>query len=76
MQNHTQYSNLRLRDCIIRENKLIDYAIELGHSVVAITDHEALSCHIKAQKYYRKIKEKNPDFKLILGNEIYLCRDG
>lgn len=76
MQNHTQYSNLRLRDCIIRENQLIDYAIELGHSVVAITDHEALSCHIKAQKYYRKIKEKNPDFKLILGNEIYLCRDG
>lgn len=76
MQNHTQYSNLRLRDCIIRENKLIDYAIELGHSVLAITDHEALSCHIKAQKYYRKIKEKNPNFKLILGNEIYLCRDG
>ena len=76
MQNHTQYSNLRLRDCIIRENKLIDYAIELGHSVLAITDHEALSCHIKAQKYYRKIKEKNLNFKLILGNEIYLCRDG
>lgn len=76
MQNHTQYSNLRLRDCIIRENKLIDYAIELGHSVLAITDHEALSCHIKAQKYYRKIKEKSPNFKLILGNEIYLCRDG
>ena len=55
---------------------MIDYAIELGHSVLAITDHEALSCHIKAQKYYRKIKEKNPNFKLILGNEIYLCRDG
>lgn len=76
VHNHTQYSNLRLRDCIIREDKLIDYAIELGHSVLAITDHEALSCHIKAQKYYRKIKEKHPDFKLILGNEIYLCRDG
>lgn len=76
VHNHTHFSNLRLRDCIIREDKLIDYAIELGHSVLAITDHEALSCHIKAQKYYQKIKEKNPDFKLILGNEIYLCRDG
>lgn len=76
VHNHTHFSNLRLRDCIIREDKLIDYAIELGHSVLAITDHEALSCHIKAQKYYRKVKEKNPDFKLILGNEIYLCRDG
>ncbi len=27
-------------------------------------------------RYYKKIKEKHPDFKLILGNEIYLCRNG
>lgn len=76
LHNHTQYSNLRLRDCIIKEQDLIDYAIELGHQVVAITDHESISCHIKAQKYYKKIKEKNPNFKMILGNEIYLCRNG
>ena len=76
LHNHTQYSNLRLRDCIIKENDLIDYAIELGHEVVAITDHEAISSHIKVQKYYKKVKEKNPDFKVILGNEIYLVRNG
>lgn len=69
-------SNLRLRDCIIKENDLIDYAIELGHKVVAITDHDSISNAIKVEKYYKKIKEKNPDFKVILGNEIYLCRDG
>lgn len=74
--NHTQYSNLRLRDCIIKENDLIDYALELGHEVVAITDHDSISSHIKAFKYYKKIKEKNPNFKLILGNEIYLVRNG
>lgn len=44
--------------------------------MVAITDHETLSGHVKVEKYYKKIKEKNPDFKVILGNEIYLCRDG
>lgn len=76
LHNHTQYSNLRLRDCIIKEKDLIDYAIELGHEVVAITDHESLSCHVKVEKYYKKIKEKNPDFKVILGNEIYLTRNG
>lgn len=76
LHNHTQYSNLRLRDCIIKENDLIDYAIELGHDVVAITDHEAISCHVKVQKYYNKIKKNNPNFKVILGNEIYLCRNG
>lgn len=69
-------SNLRLRDCIVKENDLIDYAIELGHEVVAITDHESVSNAIKVEKYYKKIKEKHPDFKVILGNEIYLVRNG
>jgi DNA polymerase-3 subunit alpha len=73
---YTQYSNTRLRDCIIKENDLIDYAIELGHEVVAITDHECISNAIKVQKYYNKIKKNHPNFKVILGNEIYLCRNG
>ena len=76
LHNHTMYSNLRLRDCIIRENELINYALELGHEVVAITDHESISNAIKVEKYYKKIKKENPNFKVILGNEIYLCRNG
>ena len=75
-QNHTQYSNLRLRDCIIKEDDLIKYAIELGHEVVAITDHEAVCNAVKVEKIYKKIKKDHPDFKVILGNEIYLCRNG
>ena len=76
LHNHTQFSNLRLRDCIIKENLLIDYAIELGHKIVAITDHETISSWVKVEKYYNKIKKDHPDFKVIRGNEIYLCRDG
>lgn len=76
LHNHTHYSNTRLRDCIIKETDLIDSAISLGHNTVAITDHDCLSGHLKALKYYRKVKKDHPDFKLILGNEIYLCRDG
>lgn len=76
LHNHTQYSNLRLRDCIIKETDLIDYAIELGHELVAITDHETIANSIKVEKYYKKIKEKHPDFKIVFGNEIYLCRNG
>lgn len=75
-QNHTQYSNLRLRDCIIKEEDLIKYAIELGHEVVGITDHEAICNAVKVEKIYKKIKEDHPNFKVILGNEIYLCRNG
>lgn len=76
LHNHLDWSNERLRDCIIKTEDLIDYAIELGHQVVAITDHETVSGAVRAEKYYQKIKEKNPNFKLILGNEIYLCRNG
>ena len=76
LHNHTEYSNLRLRDSINRHTELIDYAIELGHEVIAFTEHDSISNAVKIEKYYKKIKEKNPDFKVILGNEIYLCRDG
>ena len=76
LHNHTEYSNLRLRDSINRHNEMIDYAIELGHEVIAFTEHETISNAVKIEKYYKKIKEKNPNFKVLFGNEIYLCRDG
>ena len=76
LHNHTHYSNLRLRDAIIREKELLNYAGELGHTVVGITEHESISNSIKLEKEYKKIKEKYPQLKMIRGNEIYLCRDG
>ena len=44
--------------------------------MVAITEHETVSSAIKAQEYYEKVKKENPNFKVILGNEIYLTRNG
>ena len=79
LHNHTEYSNLRLLDCINKVEDLIQYAYDIGLKGMAITDHEALSAHIKALKFYKqkcKEDEKWKEFKLILGNEIYLCRDG
>lgn len=76
LHGHTEYSNIRLRDAIIKLKDGIDYALDLGHTVYAITEHECISNHIKALRYYQKIKQEHPDFKLILGNEIYLVRDG
>ena len=76
LHNHSHFSNQTLRDCINTVESLMDLAIELGHECVALTDHETISGYIKAEKYYKKIKEKHPDFKLIRGNEIYLTRNG
>ena len=76
LHNHTDFSNFRLRDSINTVESLIDYALELEHQVVAITEHDTIASAIRAEKYYNKIKKDNPDFKLIRGNEIYLVRNG
>lgn len=70
--NHTEYSNIRLLDCINHPIDLINKAIELGLSGIAITDHECLSSHMEVNQYAKKLREKNPNFVIGLGNEIYL----
>lgn len=72
VHSHTMYSNLRLLDCINRPTSLIDRAIEIGLSGIAITEHECLSSHPEANFYAQKILEEHPDFKVALGDEIYL----
>ena len=72
VHNHTYYSNIRLLDSINRPKALINKAIELGLSGIAITDHECLSAHMEVNQYAKEIAKTNPDFKIALGNEIYL----
>lgn len=76
LHNHTDYSNLRLRDSINTIDGLMDYALELGHNVIAFTEHETVANHIDVEEAYEKRKQDHPDFKVIRGNEIYLVRNG
>lgn len=77
---HTEESNQRLLDCIIKVENLVQGAFDLGLSGVAITDHETVTASVRALNYVQKKRKENKDerwnsFKLILGNEIYLCRN-
>lgn len=72
LHGHTHYSNIRLRDAIIKENEALAYAQELGHTVIGFTEHEFTGGWLKAFR----LQEKYPNIKIILGNEIYLCRNG
>ena len=75
LHTHTDVSNIRLLDSINSVGELIQTAWDIGLKGLAITDHEVLSNHVKAIQTVRKLKEKGKigqDFKLILGNEIYL----
>ena len=68
VHSHTHYSNLRLLDCINKPKDLVKRAMELNLAGIAITDHESLSSHIELNK----LQKETPDFKIALGNEIYL----
>lgn len=75
VHSHSYYSNIRLLDCINRPTDLVDRALKLGLSGIAITDHEALCGHVELNMLEKKIQKDNPDFKIALGNEIYLVGD-
>ena len=72
---HTEFSQLRMLDCIVKVPQLIKQAASLGLSGVAITDHESVSGHVRFIQTIKAMKssgELPEDFKGILGNEIYL----
>jgi len=72
VHSHSEFSNIRLLDCINKIPALIDRAIEIGLSGIALTDHECLSGAPQANFYAQDILKEHPDFKVALGNEIYL----
>lgn len=66
--NHTEMSNFRLLDCIIKLPNLIKRGKEIGLAGLAVTDHETVAQAIRICK----LQKENPDFKIAIGNEIYL----
>ena len=65
-------SNIRLLDSIIKPRPLIERAIEIGLRGISITNHECLSSHVTYNKIQQELVNKGSDFKIALGNEIYL----
>ena len=82
LHNHDDYSNIKFPDATSRTDTLIDRAHEMGLKGIAITNHDTVSSYIIAEEHLAKRRAENPndkswqDFQLILGNEIYLCRNG
>ena len=68
VHNHTEMSNFRLLDCINKLPNLIERGKEIGLAGMAITDHETIAQSIRICK----LQKENPDFKIAIGNEIYL----
>lgn len=76
IHNHSTYSNalLGFPDVICSVQDIIQKAYDLGLSGINISEHEGLSSHIQALKYYEQMSRDRP-FVLGLGNEIYLMEE-
>ena len=77
IHNHTDLgtnSALGFPDTICRVPDLIQRAYDYGLSGISISDHESISAHIQALKYYNSMARDRP-FMLALGNEIYLMEE-
>lgn len=76
LHNHLDKgSNVRMRDSSLTCKELITIPSSWGNKAVAITDHEAICSHIGAINVLNELKDKgkvDKNFKIILGNEIYL----
>ena len=59
---HGHHSNFRLLDCINRPKDLVNKAIELGLSGIAITDHDTVASHMELNLYQQEIQKEHPDF--------------
>ena len=69
LHNHTDASNIRLVDSINQLQNLVKRGKEIGLAGMAITDHETIAQSIRICK----LQDEYPDFKIAIGNEIYLC---
>ena len=70
LHSHTYYSNLRLLDSINDPKDLVNRAIDLGLSGIAITDHECLSAAPELNIYEKEVGE-SVSIKYIRGNKQY-----
>lgn len=73
LHGHTdKSSNLRFFDSTIKVKEMLDYAKENNYNAISFTGHESLSDHITAERLYHSNQDYVDNFKLMLGNEIYL----
>ena len=69
---HSEFSNFKYLDSTNKLEVLIEKAHLLNLKGIAITDHESVAGHVRAIKTAKKIMKEDPNFKVILGDEIYL----
>lgn len=72
---HDEYSNITTGlDSLNKLPDLVSYAKELGLTGIAITNHDNLSEAIDINRLQKKLRADGDDFKLAIGNEIYLVQ--
>lgn len=66
------HSNMSEMDGVCEAKEIVDYAFELGHEGIVLTDHADVQSFVKAFNEAQALKKKNPDrsFKVGFGCEM------
>lgn len=63
---------MRLRDAVSRPEEIIEEAFKKNLTGICLTDHEVLAGSAEFWNYYKDNQDRLGDFKVGIGNEIYL----
>ncbi len=69
------HTNMSAKDAVSGAGDIINYAAQLGHKAIAITDHGVVQAYPAAAGAVKKLHKKGVDFKVIYGVEGYLVDD-
>lgn len=71
------HTNMSEMDAVCDVNSVVNYAYNIGHEGIVITDHSDVQSFVKAYNAAEKCKKSNPDrkFKVGLGCEMNMVND-
>ena len=87
LHTHTEFSNAScgFKDSTNKLEETLNFAFDSGMKGIGITDHESVTAHIRAFDWWenkiksaetQEEKERAESFKIVLGNEVYIGREG
>lgn len=76
IHTHSEFSNIKGYDALNKIKAIPQLVYDKGSTAAFITDHDHLGGAVRFLEAVEEVRKKDLNFKGVIGNEIYLTRDG